>query len=274
MSAADYQASEARILVHEGGYTDGVHPYDPGGCTNFGVTIFDAKKFWKADATCADVRNMPKDVALGIIKKQYWDALNCDNLPAGVDDAIVDYGYNSGNSRAGKVLRRLLNLSDSGWVVTPLVIQEAKKRDPVTLINAICDERMRFLEGLAIWPTYRGGWTRRVKEVRQFATQLAGNAATPVSVPVPATPETPAGNGKGSVSKPNPGDVIKNGGGVTGASAGLAYWFGAHPAVTALVILMGVIAIAVTISMLKSRFQAKQDAPTPGVVPVPVKQEA
>jgi len=264
---ANYASSEARILVHEGGYTN--DKADPGGCTNFGVTIFDAKKFWKADATCTDVKNMPKDVALGIIKKQYWDALNCDNLPAGVDDTIVDYGYNSGNSRAGKVLRRLLALPDTDWHVTDEVIAACRKRDSITLINAICDERIKFLEGLAIWPTYRKGWAIRVSEVRQFSTQLAGHEASPVSVPAPVPPTAPAGNGKGSVSKPNPGVIVKNGGGATIATGGIAHWLGVHPTVTALIIVAGAIAIFAIVSMLQRSYQTKQDAQVPGVAPVP-----
>ena len=37
MVASNYDASLARVLKHEGGYTN--HPSDPGGPTNFGITI-------------------------------------------------------------------------------------------------------------------------------------------------------------------------------------------------------------------------------------------
>jgi lysozyme family protein len=39
----DYDESLSRVLVHEGGYTN--HPRDPGGPTNYGITIFDARKY-------------------------------------------------------------------------------------------------------------------------------------------------------------------------------------------------------------------------------------
>ena len=44
----------ARLLVHEGGYTN--HPADPGGPTNFGITIYDYRKYVKPGATAADVQ--------------------------------------------------------------------------------------------------------------------------------------------------------------------------------------------------------------------------
>jgi len=39
MAASSYDAALARLLVHEGGYTNDAA--DPGGPTNFGITIFD-----------------------------------------------------------------------------------------------------------------------------------------------------------------------------------------------------------------------------------------
>jgi len=273
MTAVDYQACEDRVLAHEGSeYTDGVTPYDPGGPTRFGITIIDARAFWKPGATADDVRSMPKSVAQDIYRAKYWAAVNGDNLPAGVDDCIFDYGVNSGNSRAGKVLRRLLGLPDTDWHITPQVILECNKRDPLVLINAICDERLKFLQSLSIWSTYKNGWTTRVKEVRMFALQLAGHEVTPVSVPLPTPPigaqPTP---GKGSVTPPNTNVIITTGGTATAGSGGLTHLFGAYPAITALVIIVGVIAIIAVISILQSKSQTKQDAPVPGIVPVPVK---
>ena len=53
MAASSYDEALSRLLVHEGGYSN--HPSDPGGPTNWGITIFDARAYWKKDATAADV---------------------------------------------------------------------------------------------------------------------------------------------------------------------------------------------------------------------------
>src|ERR1044071_2425414 len=103
MSADCYAESIRRVLASEGGYVN--HPSDPGGPTNFGITIADYRKYAKRDATAADVKAMRLDEARAIYRAHYWDALGCDELPAGLDYAVFDYGINSGIGRAGRVLR-------------------------------------------------------------------------------------------------------------------------------------------------------------------------
>ena len=163
------------LLVHEGGYTN--HPSDPGGPTNFGITIEDYRRYVKVNATAADVRRMRLDEAKIIYREKYWDAQRCDELPAGVNYAVFDYGVNSGTGRSGKVLRRMLGLPDDSSTVTDAVIAAARAADPKILIAAICDERLRFLQALKTWPVFGAGWGRRVAEVKSTALKMAADAA-------------------------------------------------------------------------------------------------
>ena len=127
----------------------------------------------KPNATAADLRGMKVEEAKRIYREKYWDAMRCDDLPAGIDYCVFDYGVNSGIGRAGKVLRRLLGLPDDSSVVTDVVVQAAGKRDPKALIAAICDERLRFLKSLKTWPVFGNGWGRRVAEGRAAAFAMA-----------------------------------------------------------------------------------------------------
>ena len=163
------------LLVHEGGYTN--HPSDPGGPTNFGITIEDYRRYVKVNATAVDVRRMRLDEAKIIYREKYWDAQRCDELPAGVNYAIFDYGVNSGTGRSGKVLRRMLGLPDDSSTVTDAVIAAARAADPKILIAAICGERLRFLQALKTWPVFGTGWGRRVAEVKSTALKMAADAA-------------------------------------------------------------------------------------------------
>ena len=116
MASSTYDEALRRLLVHEGGYSN--HPSDPGGPTNFGITLADYRKYVEPDATADDVRDMSVDEAKAIYRKRYWDAQRCDELPCGVDYSVFDYGVNSGIGRSGKVLRRVVGLPDNTSAVT------------------------------------------------------------------------------------------------------------------------------------------------------------
>jgi lysozyme family protein len=170
MSASSYDAALARVLAHEGGYTN--HPSDPGGPTNFGITIADFRRYVKPDGSAADVKAMRLDQAKAIYRAAYWDAMCCDHLPAGLDYAVFDYGVNSGIGRAARVLQRLLGLPDDGRM-TDVVLAAARARDPAEMIARLCDERLAFLKALKTWPVFGAGWSRRVAEVRAVALDMA-----------------------------------------------------------------------------------------------------
>ena len=194
MALVSYEPSLARLLAHEGGYTN--HQDDPGGPTNFGITIADYRRYAKANATAADVRAMSVDEAKAIYRKRYWDAQRCNDLPAGVDYAVFDYGVNSGIGRSGKVLRRMLHLADDTSVVTNAVIAAASSGDARALVSAICDERLRFLKSLKTWDVFGKGWGRRVGEVKAVALEMATSSA----VAQPPKAVTPAKAGGAAIA--------------------------------------------------------------------------
>ena len=102
---------------------------------------------------------MTVDEAKAIYRTAYWDAQRCDELPAGVDYTVFDYGVNSGIGRSGKVLRRVVGRRrDSTHVVTDEVLRAVAKRDPKAIVMAINDERLAFLKRLKTWPVFGKGW--------------------------------------------------------------------------------------------------------------------
>jgi lysozyme family protein len=120
MASATYEVALKRLLSHEGGYSN--HPSDPGGPTKFGITIHDYRKYRKPKATAADVRAMRVDEAKAIYRSKYWDAVRGDELPAGLDYAVFDYGVNSGTARAISVLRRLVGFPEKGSLSDELLV--------------------------------------------------------------------------------------------------------------------------------------------------------
>lgn len=154
-----YSKAIQQILKDEGGYSD--NPKDPGGPTNWGITIHDAQTYWKSDATAEDVKSMPLNVAEDIYLKHYATPVNYNSLPAGVDYAVLDYAVNSGVSRSLGVYNAV------------------KTNDDVKTINAIYDERLKFLEGLKTWDTFGKGWTSRCTRGRALALSMVQTSPSP-----------------------------------------------------------------------------------------------
>ena len=251
------------VYPHEGSYSD--HPSDPGGCTNRGITIAVARREWKSNATCADMQTLPKTISDGIYRKSYATPLRYNELPAGLDYCVLDYGINSGIGRAGKVLRRVCGLPDHDWKVTDEVLAAIRERDAKQLIQAICDERLRFLKSLETWPIFGTGWGRRVKEVRALALNFANAPSTPVltNSPVP---------GKGEVPDPKAlKDAIKIGVPTAGGGAGIGWfdWVLANPRASVLIAVSVVVSIGLTIHFINIWRQSKQEAATPDTPVVP-----
>lgn len=153
MTASNYDACLKQVLKYEGGYSN--HPSDPGGPTNFGITIHDYRRYINKSGTAEDVRRMPLSVAKEIYRTRYWNKVEGDKLFDGVDLAVFDYGVNSGIGRA---------LPD---------FKPYRDLPPVAAIKALCARRMRFLRALRTWSTFGRGWGPRVANVEAIGVKMA-----------------------------------------------------------------------------------------------------
>lgn len=106
----------AALKPIEGGYTN--DPADSGGPTNFGITQATARAFGYVDPMDA----MPRDVAVWIYRKRYWDALSLDPIALLAPDVakeLFDSAVNCGPDTAGKWLQRCLNVFNDGAAKWP-----------------------------------------------------------------------------------------------------------------------------------------------------------
>lgn len=159
------------ILKHEGGYVN--HPKDPGGATNKGIiqSTYDSWRDRQGQPR-QSVRNITDAEVAAIYRRDYWDAIKGDDLPAGVDYCVFDFAVNSGINRAARYLQGAVNAAQDGKI-GPATIAALGSRTPQAIINEICNSRMAFLRGLSTFPTFGKGWTRRVEEVRALALGAA-----------------------------------------------------------------------------------------------------
>lgn len=168
MVAATYDAAMVRVFAAEGGYTN--DPVDPGGATNFGITIADARKYWKPDATPADVRVMPKAVASDIYRKHYANPMRYDDLPAGFDYSVLDAAINSGVGRAPAWAGKALGVPAKS--INDVVAPANAAADKVDVIQKYWAARLAFLHGLKTWSHFGGGWGKRCAQGEAAAVRM------------------------------------------------------------------------------------------------------
>lgn len=220
MAASSYDRAFALVLKHEGGWVD--HPADPGGATNLGVTIRTLSDWLGQPATKAEVKALTREKVAPIYRRNYWDRVAGDDLPAGVDYAVFDWAVNSGPKRAIIGLQRVVGVADDGRL-GPITLTAVRGMDPTAIVNRLNDDRLTFLRQLSTWPTFGKGWSNRVAGVRKDAlAMIRSPAAPPIDIQsIPPASTLPMAPNAGRPPVPPAGPLRTE---ITTASAGFTGW--------------------------------------------------
>ncbi|WP_313043247.1 glycoside hydrolase family 108 protein [Acinetobacter sp.] len=151
-----------RCMGHEGGYVN--NPKDPGGETNWGVTIGTAR----ANGYHGAMRSMTRLQAKEIYRKAFWERAKCAQYHSALSFQLFDTAINHGIGNAIRILQRAVDVADDGAVgkFTLGAINEKSIDDVLVLFNA---ERLEFYTKLQTFPTFGRGWTRRVASNLRYA---------------------------------------------------------------------------------------------------------
>jgi lysozyme family protein len=192
---ASFDAILPKLFDDEGGYCNDAG--DPGGPTKFGIIYADLVAWRGLPAKCskaeviAAVQAVTMDEAAAIYKAKYWTALRCDDMPAGVDYAVFDFGVNSDIARAARYLQGIVGAKGDG-IVGGMTLAAVARMDPEKIIDALCDQRLGFLHRLTTWSLFGRGWKARVLHVHADALlmsrQTRTSVPTVVSVAIDAAP--------------------------------------------------------------------------------------
>ncbi len=172
------------IVAREGGFVN--DPDDPGGATNFGVTIhtmrrlgLDLDRDGVIDAD--DVRALSRAQAVDIFIEHYYRRPGIDRLPEVLRASVFDMQVNAG-ANAVRILQRLLremgHAVDVDGVIGPQTVaaaQAAAEAAPDHIADAYGIARRNYYLRLAdVRPASRkfartraggkGGWIRRAEE--------------------------------------------------------------------------------------------------------------
>lgn len=173
----DFRRAMARVEQFEGGWSN--HKADPGGLTKWGVTLatiralrLDFNRDGRLNA--ADLRDMTKEQAREVYRRNYWDKSGCPDLPAPLALLVFDSAVNQGPGRAVKFLQIASGLT--GRTVDgrfgPFTRAAALRRfdrDPLALLAEYQARRVVHYGGLSIFRVFGLGWSRRALIGHQVA---------------------------------------------------------------------------------------------------------
>ena len=146
----------AALLGNEGGYSN--HPDDPGGETNWGITVAVARE----NGYIGPMKDMDQTVARAIYAKRYWLPA-FDTLPYAVAFQIFDGVVNSGIGQAVRWLQRAVGVADDGKL-GPITLNAVSAAPVGSVVLAFNAERLVFMTNLSTWPSFGKGWARRIAE--------------------------------------------------------------------------------------------------------------
>lgn len=119
----------AGVIAREGGYVN--HPNDPGGETNYGITIKTARDF----GYYGPMSSLPKAVAVTIYTQKYWYSVRGDDLhkiSQKLCEEVVDTGINMGPRKSAEILQTAVAAVTGGFttvdgVIGPATLEAVKK---------------------------------------------------------------------------------------------------------------------------------------------------
>lgn len=159
-----------RLLSHEGGYSS--DKTDPGNWTGgaVGAGVLKGTKFGIAANTypTLDIKNLTRDQAIEIYRRDFWLRAKCDRLPKAVAFQLLDGAVNSGISQASRWLQRAVGVADDGLIGSATLAALAKA-DPNDMVFRFNAKRIVFMTGLKNWKNHGAGWMRRIAADLEFA---------------------------------------------------------------------------------------------------------
>jgi lysozyme family protein len=256
MSITTYKPFVDRMIGrYEGGY--GWNPKDTGGPTKYGITCFDLAEHrgqrMNSMTTWAPlVRAMTLDEAEQIYATKYAAAIRYNDLPAGVDCEMLDYGVNSGATRPIRVVRAILGVPGPA-VMDQKLLDAIRKTSPAKLISDISAERLHFMHAIrggSAWAEFGGGWGARVADLKAYSLNLAAGTVSATQAPDLTKTSLPkARHGTPEITK----TVIKRA--AVGGAAGVAgsHLGGMSTELLAVLVGFGVIGAIGTVLFLKQK---------------------
>jgi len=146
------------ILDHEGGYVN--DPKDPGGETKYGIS--------KRAYPNINIKDLTKEQAKDIYKRDYWDKVRGDFLPFPVAVVAFDIAVNMGVKVAIKMMQGAVDTKQDG-ILGDKTIAAVQSNSSHYVVEKMTNGRIQYYSDLPTFPRFKSGWIRRSVETLVFS---------------------------------------------------------------------------------------------------------
>jgi len=165
------------VLKHEGEFSN--NPADPGGATNFGISLrwlrdqglygdFDDD----GDVDIDDIKAITSESATRIYRDKWWNKYHYDRIiDCDLATKVFDMSINMGSNRAHRIVQQSINniggnLNIDG-VIGPITVKSINIEEKRMLLDEIrCEQRRFYLRLISKRPElsiFKKGWLRRAE---------------------------------------------------------------------------------------------------------------
>ena len=170
-----FEKAHTFVARMEGGFVD--DPADPGGTTNYGVSL----RFLKTqglevgdidgdgDIDADDIRALTPERAAGVLRRSFWDVFPLDNVPDPLALAVYDTAVNMGVGQAKRLTQKALSVdADGRW--GPLTWAAIKACTETVALALVECRRARYAALVRNNPAlgkFSRGWENRLKALEK-----------------------------------------------------------------------------------------------------------
>lgn len=162
----DWERSIAFVLQHEGDYSN--DPKDPGGETKYGIC--------KRSYPQLDIARLTIDEAKEIYRRDYWNAVQADELPWPLSLMAFDMGVNMGLTTARRMLQLALDVEVDGHIGEK-TIAAAKRASDRRCLRYLAMRQARYARLMHENPTlfaFDINWSFRVLSLARLTAPVPG----------------------------------------------------------------------------------------------------
>ena len=170
-----FEKAHAFVARMEGGFVD--DPADPGGTTNYGVSL----RFLKTqglevgdidgdgDIDADDIRALTPERAAGVLRRSFWDVFPLDNVPDPLALAVYDTAVNMGVGQAKRLTQKALSVdADGRWgPKTWVAIKACTETVALALVECRRARYAALVRNNPALGKFSRGWENRLKALEK-----------------------------------------------------------------------------------------------------------